>query len=54
MVGVVLMLIVAGLLEAFARQMVNNTAGRLIVGGFMLVLWTGYFFVWRGNAREIG
>lgn len=53
MVGVVLMLIVAGLLEGFARQLIDNTAGRMIVGGFMLVLWTGYFFVWRGkNANE--
>ena len=51
MVGVVLMLIVAGLLEGFARQLIDNTAGRLIVGGFMLVFWTGYFFVWRGPAR---
>jgi len=51
MVGVVLMLIVAGLLEGFARQLINNTAGRLIVGTFMLVFWTGYFFIWRGNSR---
>jgi len=29
MVGVVLMLIVAGLLEGFARQLIDNTAGRL-------------------------
>jgi hypothetical protein len=49
---VVLMLIVAGLLEAFARQLIDNTAGRLVVGGFMLVLWSGYFFVWRGSQRE--
>ena len=52
MVGVVLMLIVAGLLEGFARQLINNTAGRLIVGGFMLVFWTGYFFVWRGSSES--
>lgn len=52
MIGVVLMLIVAGLLEGFARQLIDNTAGRLIVGGFMLVLWTGYFFVWRGRAAS--
>jgi hypothetical protein len=43
--------IVAGLLEGFARQLINNTAGRLIVGTFMLVFWTGYFFIWRGNAK---
>jgi bacteriorhodopsin len=49
MIGVVLMLIVAGLLEAFARQLVDNTGGRLAIGGVMLVLWCGYFFVWRGG-----
>jgi len=52
MVGVVLMLIVAGLLEGFARQLIDNTAGRLIVGIFMLVFWTAYFFVWRGAGKQ--
>ncbi|WP_225009754.1 stage II sporulation protein M [Novosphingobium percolationis] len=47
MTGVVLMLIVAALLEAFARQLLDATAPRLIVGGFMLVFWIGYLFVWR-------
>lgn len=47
MTGVVLMLIVAALLEAFARQLLGATAPRLIVGGFMLVFWIGYLFVWR-------
>ena len=47
MVGVVLMLIVAAILEAFARQLVNDTFGRLAIGATMLVFWTGYLFVWR-------
>lgn len=47
MTGVVLMLILAALLEAFARQLLDATAPRLIVGGFMLVFWIGYLFVWR-------
>lgn len=47
MVGVVLMLIVAALLEGFARQLLNGTTSRLIVGGFMLVFWIGYLGVWR-------
>lgn len=45
MTGVVLMLIVAGLLEGYARQLINETAPRLAVGGFMLVWWLLYFFV---------
>ena len=47
MTGVVLMLVVAALLEGFGRQMVDSTPSRLIVGGFMLVFWTGYFFAFR-------
>ena len=47
MAGVVLMLVVAAMLEAFARQLVNDTFGRLAIGGLMLVFWTGYLFAWR-------
>ena len=43
MLGVVLMLIVAALLEGFARQLIDQTQGRLVVGGFMLVFWISYF-----------
>lgn len=51
MTGVVLMLVVAAVLEGFARQLVDSTPSRLTVGGFMLVLWTGYFFAFRRGAR---
>lgn len=47
MMGVVLMLVVAALLEGFGRQLINNTPGRLGVGGFMLCFWTAYFFLFR-------
>lgn len=50
MVGVVLMLIVAAMLEGFARQLINNTPGRLGVGGFMLAFWLLYFFGFRRSA----
>ena len=43
MVGVVFMLLVAGLLEGFARQLIQNTPARLAIGGTMLALWIGYF-----------
>ncbi|MCC6829483.1 MAG: stage II sporulation protein M [Novosphingobium sp.] len=43
MAGVVLMLVVAAMLEGFARQLIDNTPGRLAVGGFMLVFWLVYF-----------
>ncbi|VWX53454.1 stage II sporulation protein M [Novosphingobium sp. 9U] len=44
MAGVVIMLVVAAILEGFARQLVDNTPGRLAIGGFMLALWCAYFF----------
>jgi len=47
MTGVVLMLIVAGLLEGFARQLIDSTALRLALGGFMLLWWLAYFFAFR-------
>ena len=50
MTGVVLMLVVAAMLEGFARQLVDHTPGRFVVGTFMLVLWCAYFFAFRGNA----
>ena len=49
MAGVVLMLVVAAMLEGFARQLIDTTAGRFAVGGFMLVFWTGYLFAFRRN-----
>jgi len=50
MTGVVLMLVIAALLEGFARQLVDQTPGRFAIGGFMLLLWCSYFFAFRGNA----
>ena len=49
MTGVVLMLVVAALLEGFARQLVDQTFGRFAIGGFMLALWSAYFFAFRGH-----
>lgn len=43
MIGVILMLLVAGLLEGFARQLVNDDSARLAIGGGMLALWILYF-----------
>lgn len=43
MIGVILMLLIAGLLEGFARQLVIDDSARLAVGGGMLALWIVYF-----------
>ena len=47
MMGVVFMLVIAAMLEGFARQLIDNTPGRLTVGGFMLLFWIAYLFVFR-------
>lgn len=52
MAGVVIMLICAGLLEGFARQLINNTGLRYLVGGAMLAFWLVYFFVFGRNRQE--
>jgi uncharacterized membrane protein SpoIIM required for sporulation len=51
MTGVVLMLVIAAMLEGFARQLVDVTAGRLALGGFMLAFWLAYFFAF-GRRRS--
>ena len=43
MVGVVLMLILAALLEGFVRQLLTDTGGRLIIGSSLGMLWIAYF-----------
>lgn len=50
MVGVVLMLVFAALLEAFPRQLAGTEA-RAIIGLFMLVMWLAYFYAFRGRNR---
>ncbi|MCK9541674.1 MAG: stage II sporulation protein M [Novosphingobium sp.] len=52
MAGVVLMLVIAAMLEGFARQLIDDTPGRFIVGGAMLAFWIAYLFAFRGNAGK--
>jgi uncharacterized membrane protein SpoIIM required for sporulation len=47
MIGVILMLLVAGLLEGFGRQMIQSTALRYTVGAVMLTIWCAYFYIPR-------
>ena len=54
MAGVIIMLICAGLLEGFARQLIDNTAGRFSVGGGMLLLWLIYFVGFGRDRRRPG
>jgi uncharacterized membrane protein SpoIIM required for sporulation len=52
MVGVVLMLVVAALLEGYARQLVGDTPSRLAIGGSVLALWLAYFYALRPRGGE--
>jgi len=47
MVGVVIMLLAAGLLEGFGRQLIQLDAARYAIGGAMLALWLLYFYLIR-------
>lgn len=44
MVGVVVMLFLAALLEGFARQIITSDVLRYAIGGSMLALWCAYFY----------
>ncbi|MBU6207442.1 MAG: stage II sporulation protein M, partial [Alphaproteobacteria bacterium] len=47
MIGVMLMLLVSGMLEGIARQLVSNDLARYGVGLAMLTLWLVYFYAPR-------
>ena len=47
MAGVIVMLICAGLLEGFARQLIQSTGMRYAIGYGVLALWFTYFFAFR-------
>jgi uncharacterized membrane protein SpoIIM required for sporulation len=49
MIGVIIMLLFAGLLEGFARQLINNDIARYAIGLTMLGLWFFYFYAPRRN-----
>jgi uncharacterized membrane protein SpoIIM required for sporulation len=50
MVGVVLMLLVAGLLEGFGRQLIRDDTARYAIGISMLLLWCLYYYRPRRRA----
>jgi len=54
MVGVVIMMIVAGLLEAFPRQLVAGTESRFLIGGMFLTFWLAYFYLYRPTHGKAG
>ncbi len=51
MVGVIVMLMVAAVLEGYGRQLVLDDGARYAVGGTMLALWLFYFYLPRGRGH---
>jgi uncharacterized membrane protein SpoIIM required for sporulation len=49
MIGVIVMLLVAGLLEGYGRQLITSDGVRYAIGGVMLLLWLAYFYIPRGR-----
>lgn len=52
MAGVVIMLLLAGLLEGFGRQLINVDAIRFAVAGVTGLIWLSYFYIPRRPADE--
>jgi hypothetical protein len=46
MIGVILMLAVAGILEGVGRQTIVNDGLRALIGAAMLAMWIVYFYIW--------
>ncbi|MDG2532542.1 stage II sporulation protein M [Sphingomonas sp. HITSZ_GF] len=53
MIGVVLMLAVAGLLEGVGRQVIQSDVIRVAIGGIALVLWLSYFYAMPVRAADV-
>ena len=54
MAGVVLMLLCAGLLEGFGRQLIVEDWARYTIGGILLAFWCAYFYLPRPGVRSHG
>lgn len=54
MIGVILMLICAGLLEGFGRQLIQSMTLRFAIGGTMLAFWLSYFYIPRRRLPRVG
>ena len=53
MAGVVVMLAIAGLLEGYARQLVEDPLGRAAIGGTMLAFWLAWFLLMGRTRRAV-
>jgi uncharacterized membrane protein SpoIIM required for sporulation len=54
MIGCVIMLAVAGLLEGVGRQSVNGDTLRMLIGSAALIGWVAYFYAWPARGARHG
>ncbi len=54
MAGVVLMMLCAGLLEGFGRQLISEDWARYTIAGIMLAFWCTYFYLPRRGTQTHG
>lgn len=52
MVGVAIMLLAAGLLEGFGRQLITSDGLRYLIGGGLLAVWLVYFYLVQVETRD--
>lgn len=53
MIGVIIMLLCAGLLEGFGRQLIQSMELRFAIGGTMLAFWLSYFYIPRRRSTAV-
>lgn len=51
-IGAVIMLFLAALLEGFGRQLINNDMVRYVIAGTTLMFWLGYFYLPRRGEAD--
>jgi uncharacterized membrane protein SpoIIM required for sporulation len=51
--GVVVMLLCAGMLEGFARQLINIDSVRYLIGYGLLAIWLAYYYLPRGGRARV-
>ena len=52
MVGVTIMLLAAGLLEGFGRQLITSDGVRYLIGAGLLALWAAYFYLVQAETEH--
>ncbi|HEV8406308.1 MAG TPA: stage II sporulation protein M [Sphingomicrobium sp.] len=54
MIGTVIMLAVAGLLEGVGRQVITTDGLRMLIGSAALIAWLAYFYAWPARSWKHG